>query len=99
MNVFYAGAEHIITFSFKDVMYIQFYRSLQSRESHLLASSCEFLSDVVFHDFPAEIFLQRPNIIRVCIVGFDRNEIVKLFHMEKKLYFMIKLCCLIHRIC
>ncbi|XP_078335545.1 rotatin-like [Crassostrea virginica] len=38
--------------------------SLQSRESHLLASSCEFLSDVVFHDFPAEIFLQRPNIIR-----------------------------------
>ncbi|XP_062593037.1 rotatin-like isoform X3 [Saccostrea cucullata] len=38
--------------------------SLQSRESHLLASSCEFLSDVVFQDFPAEIFLQRPNIVR-----------------------------------
>ncbi|XP_056009232.1 rotatin-like isoform X2 [Ostrea edulis] len=38
--------------------------SLQSRESHLLASSCEFLSDVVFQDFPSEIFLQRPNIVR-----------------------------------
>ncbi|CAG2249412.1 Rotatin [Mytilus edulis] len=39
--------------------------SLQSRESHLLASSCEFLSDVVFRDFPSEIFLQRPNIVKV----------------------------------
>ncbi|KAK3086250.1 hypothetical protein FSP39_015771, partial [Pinctada imbricata] len=38
--------------------------SLQCRESHLLCSSCEFLCDVVFQDFPAEIFLQRPNIVK-----------------------------------
>ncbi|KAL3860206.1 hypothetical protein ACJMK2_010362 [Sinanodonta woodiana] len=38
--------------------------SLQSREPPLLISTCEFLSDVVFQDFPAEIFLQRPNIVK-----------------------------------
>ncbi|XP_060587035.1 rotatin-like, partial [Ruditapes philippinarum] len=38
--------------------------SLQSREASMLVSTCEFLSDVVFQDFPAEIFLQRPNIIK-----------------------------------
>ncbi|KAJ8303020.1 hypothetical protein KUTeg_019416 [Tegillarca granosa] len=38
--------------------------SLQSREPHLLVNSCDFLSDVVFQDFPAEIFLQRPNIVK-----------------------------------
>ncbi|XP_052274853.1 rotatin-like isoform X2 [Dreissena polymorpha] len=38
--------------------------SLQSREGAMLVSTCEFLSDVVFQDFPAEIFLQRPNIIK-----------------------------------
>ncbi|KAL4234763.1 hypothetical protein ACF0H5_006405 [Mactra antiquata] len=38
--------------------------SLQSREASMLVSTCEFLSDVVFQDFPAEIFLQRPSIIK-----------------------------------
>ncbi|XP_052815197.1 rotatin-like isoform X2 [Mya arenaria] len=38
--------------------------SLQSREASMLVSTCEFLSDVVFQDFPAEIFLQRPNIVK-----------------------------------
>ncbi|XP_069111957.1 rotatin-like isoform X2 [Argopecten irradians] len=49
--------------------------SLQSREPHLLASSCEFLSDVVFQDFPAEIFLQRPNIVKnlLSILGSPTN--------------------------
>lgn len=40
-------------------------RSLQSKEQNLLISACEFLSEVVFQDFPAEIFLQRPQIIKV----------------------------------
>lgn len=54
--------------------------SLQSRESHLLASSCEFLSDVVFRDFPAEIFLQRPNIIKnlLSLLGIPSNQNVQL---------------------
>ncbi|GFS26983.1 rotatin [Elysia marginata] len=30
----------------------------------MLIGSCEFLADVVFQDFPAEIFLQRPEIIK-----------------------------------
>lgn len=38
--------------------------SLQSREPAMLVSMCEFLSDVVFQDFPAEIFLQRTSIIK-----------------------------------
>ena len=40
-------------------------RSLQSKDVGLLVSACEFLSDVVIQDFPAEVFLQRPSIIKV----------------------------------
>ena len=42
-----------------------FGRSLQSKDVTMLASACEFLSDVVFQDFPAEIFLQRSQIVKV----------------------------------
>ncbi|WAR12091.1 RTTN-like protein, partial [Mya arenaria] len=35
-----------------------------SREASMLVSTCKFLSDVVFQDLPAEIFLQRPNIVK-----------------------------------
>ncbi|WAR12035.1 RTTN-like protein, partial [Mya arenaria] len=41
--------------------------SLTPTDRHVLSSTnsmCEFLSDVVFQDFPAEIFLQRPNIVK-----------------------------------
>ncbi|KAK3799170.1 hypothetical protein RRG08_051444 [Elysia crispata] len=38
--------------------------SLQSKDHSLLIGSCEFLADVVFQDFPAEIFLQRPEILK-----------------------------------
>jgi len=30
-----------------------------------VVSVCEFLTDVVFQDFPAEVFLQRPSIVKV----------------------------------
>ncbi|XP_050395156.2 rotatin [Patella vulgata] len=39
-------------------------RSLQSRDPKMLVSACEFLGDVVFQDFPSEIFLQRPQITK-----------------------------------
>ena len=52
-----------ITLSSINVIYS--HSSLQSREAAMLVSTCEFLSDVVFQDFPAEIFLQRPNIVKV----------------------------------
>ncbi|CAH1779766.1 unnamed protein product [Owenia fusiformis] len=38
--------------------------SLRSRETGLIVSACDFLCDVVFQDFPAEVFLQRPNIVK-----------------------------------
>ncbi|WAR12025.1 RTTN-like protein, partial [Mya arenaria] len=41
--------------------------SLTPTDRHVISSTnstCEFLSDVVFQDFPAEIFLQRPNIVK-----------------------------------
>ncbi|XP_006823348.1 rotatin-like, partial [Saccoglossus kowalevskii] len=38
--------------------------SLRSSNPVLVANSCEFLSQVVLKDFPAEIFLQRPNIVQ-----------------------------------
>ncbi|XP_071091563.1 rotatin-like [Haliotis cracherodii] len=38
--------------------------SLQSKDVSMLMSACEFLSDVVLQDFPAEIFLQRPEIVK-----------------------------------
>eukprot|EP00057_Strongylocentrotus_purpuratus_P008837 XP_011663311.1 PREDICTED: rotatin [Strongylocentrotus purpuratus] len=38
--------------------------SLCSSEAQVVVTSCDFINDVVLHDFPAEIFLQRPNIIQ-----------------------------------
>ena len=38
---------------------------LQSRSQSLISNSCEFLRDVLFKDFPAEIFLQRPSLLQV----------------------------------
>jgi len=46
------------------------------------------LTDVVFQDFPAEVFLQRPSIVKVCLYliitvycrfTIPRNQIVALF--------------------
>ncbi|KAJ7384922.1 hypothetical protein OS493_018609 [Desmophyllum pertusum] len=37
---------------------------LQSRSSSLVSKSCEFLRDVLFKDFPAEIFLHRPSVLQ-----------------------------------
>ena len=45
-------------------IYLSF-SSLKSKDVSLVISACEFLSDVVFRDFPAEVFLQRPFIIKV----------------------------------
>ena len=49
--------------------------SLRSRDAALVVSACEFLSDVVFEDFPAEVFLQRPSIVKV------RNLIKNVFKL------------------
>ncbi|XP_059138641.1 rotatin-like [Physella acuta] len=38
--------------------------SLQTKDSAMLIGACEFLADVVFQDFPAELFLQRPGILK-----------------------------------
>ena len=38
---------------------------LQSRSFSLVSKSCEFLRNVLFKDFPAEIFLHRPHVLQV----------------------------------
>ncbi|XP_060030017.1 rotatin isoform X2 [Erinaceus europaeus] len=38
--------------------------SLRSSNHALIWSTCELLKDVIMQDFPAEIFLQRPNIVQ-----------------------------------
>ena len=48
-----------------EVYFCLFHSSLRSNDSSLVMSACEFLSDVVFQDFPAEVFLQRPGIVKV----------------------------------
>lgn len=45
-----------------------FYSSLRSSNHTLIWNTCELLKDVIMQDFPAEIFLQRPKIVQVCIV-------------------------------
>jgi len=42
-------------------------RSVYSRDVSVVVSVCEFLADVVFQDFPAEVFLQRPSIVKVAL--------------------------------
>jgi len=39
--------------------------SLCSPSAHLVRNACAFLLDVIFRDFPHEIFLQRPTIVQV----------------------------------
>jgi len=39
--------------------------SVCSQDISMVVSVCEFLTDVVFQDFPAEVFLQRPSIVKV----------------------------------
>ncbi|XP_013417729.1 rotatin-like [Lingula anatina] len=41
--------------------------SLHSGDQTMVISACEFLSDVVFLDFPAEVFLQRPSIVKILL--------------------------------
>ncbi|TRY91578.1 hypothetical protein DNTS_014479 [Danionella cerebrum] len=38
--------------------------SLRSNNPNLVQSTCELLHDVIMQDFPAEIFLQRPNTVQ-----------------------------------
>ncbi|XP_054621802.1 rotatin isoform X2 [Dunckerocampus dactyliophorus] len=41
--------------------------SLRSSNPNLVRSTCEILCDVIMQDFPAEIFLQRPNIAKTLL--------------------------------
>ncbi|XP_055364222.1 rotatin [Betta splendens] len=42
--------------------------SLRSSNAKLLLTTCELLSDVIMLDFPAEIFLQRPSIVKTLLL-------------------------------
>lgn len=41
--------------------------SLRSSNPNLVRTTCELLCDVIMQDFPAEIFLQRPSIVKVSL--------------------------------
>ena len=40
---------------------------LKSASSAIIKQSCDFFQGVILHDFPPEVFLQRPSIFRVCV--------------------------------
>ncbi|KAA8580820.1 hypothetical protein FQN60_013778 [Etheostoma spectabile] len=52
--------------------------SLRSSNPNLVRSTCELLCDVITQDFPAEIFLQRPSIVKNLLsllrLGFGKGE-------------------------
>lgn len=45
--------------------------SLKSSNPNLIRTTCELLCDVIMQDFPAEIFLQRPQIFKVSLYNHD----------------------------
>nr|XP_057915387.1 rotatin isoform X2 [Doryrhamphus excisus] len=59
--------------------------SLRSSNPNLVRSTCEILCDVIMQDFPAEIFLQRPNIAKTLLsllrLGSGEGEASSL-HMQ-----------------
>ncbi|XP_056220936.1 rotatin [Seriola aureovittata] len=52
--------------------------SLRSNNSNLVQTTCDLLCDVIMQDFPAEIFLQRPSIVKSLLsllrVGSGKGE-------------------------
>jgi hypothetical protein len=46
-----------------------------SRDQALILHSCHFFNDIILQDFPAEIFLQRPAIVRSLIELLDMTRI------------------------
>ena len=54
--------------------------SLRSGDVSLVSSSCHFLMDVVFQDFPAEVFLQRPAIVQVGIMYILKVQSYEMNH-------------------
>ncbi|XP_026218879.1 rotatin isoform X2 [Anabas testudineus] len=59
--------------------------SLRSSNPKLVQTTCELLCDVIMQDFPAEIFLQRPSIVKNLLsllrVGLDKGE-VSYLHLQ-----------------
>uniref|UniRef100_A0A665VME3 Rotatin n=1 Tax=Echeneis naucrates TaxID=173247 RepID=A0A665VME3_ECHNA len=59
--------------------------SLRSNNPHLVRTTCDLLCDVIMQDFPPEIFLQRPNIVKSLLsllrVGSGKGE-ASYLHMQ-----------------
>lgn len=63
--------------------------SLKSSNPNLIRTTCELLCDVIMQDFPAEIFLQRPQIFKVSL--YNHNFMLKLtvsFPLKKALLYV-----------
>ncbi|XP_022063068.2 rotatin isoform X3 [Acanthochromis polyacanthus] len=68
--------------------------SLGSSNPNLVRTTCELLRDVILQDFPAEIFLQRPSIVKSLLsllrLGSDKGE-VSYLHLPS-LFCLRQLC-------
>ena len=47
------------------IMTTLWFSRLQNSDESLVVSSCEFICEVLLQDFPPELFLQRPLIVKV----------------------------------
>ncbi|CAM1292749.1 Uncharacterised protein g532 [Pycnogonum litorale] len=68
--------------------------SLSSNDSNLIIHSCKFLLDVVLHDFPAEIFLQRPDTINILFEllsspSVSPDELIHILHFFDRLSLLL----------
>lgn len=68
--------------------------SIRSNNHRLIWNTCELLQDVIMQDFPAEIFLQRPNIVQGLL------SLLKLaFGRDGKHYLALNAVSCLHQLC
>lgn len=61
--------------------------SLRSNNPNLVRTTCELLCDVIMQDFPAEIFLQRPSIVKVSLY-----ILLYIFHLHSDFHVQFLVC-------
>uniref|UniRef100_A0A7M5VH40 Rotatin N-terminal domain-containing protein n=1 Tax=Clytia hemisphaerica TaxID=252671 RepID=A0A7M5VH40_9CNID len=64
---------------------------LQSASPTLILQSCEFFKFILLHDFPAEVFIQRPNILKSLLAVLSIHKTNNLDIVENILSSLLKL--------
>ncbi|KAG8571357.1 hypothetical protein GDO81_011612 [Engystomops pustulosus] len=68
--------------------------SLRSKDHGLIWRSCHLLQDVVMEDFPSEIFLQRPKIVKSLL-----SLLSLAFEKDGQQHLAFQSACCLHRLC